>query len=908
MLRAGLALAALSALVLGTAQAADPPPVLDRAAIDALRTALRASGVALGDLAAADRSRGPLPLASEWTARPLAEPLAAPDLANRLASAVATDVGARGSAGNDGMFGVVAGQWGVEPALTDVCAPAGSGGGLAAQHIAASEARGGRWSKRQITDLQARLHPEIDRLLGALADDAAVAACRVEGALTRLDPAARSEALADALGLLTLAAQPTIEQGEAAARLTAAWAAIDRAALLGAATEWTESVDAAALALSGLDPSAWPTAPVIWRIGLGEVWIGSPASNSGTGDPVLLVDPGGDDHWRIRPDAKRPAPAPVRGWIDLGGDDVWRSGAGGPGSATLGISAGVDATGDDVHAGGSFSAGAAVLGISTWLDAAGDDLYEGSRATQGFGILGAGLLRDTGRGADTYTARGLAQGVGLPGGVGVLHDDGGPDRYLVRDPAEDLCAGGCAQGAGLGLRPWLSGGIGALIDDGGDDRYDGGERVQAAGLWGGLGILRDGGGHDQYGARAHAIAWAGDTSTAVLLDASGDDRYVADDGALGAADDRGIAWLIDSDGSDLYAAGLGIAWAGWRADAVAFVIDGDQTARWVGGQPLLPSGHPDAITAHPAITAVTGRTPPPSPFGRGGLGSSPTTTVRAVQALLPTLAWPLTDPLDSAGDSVGSLIRRRTPPEQLTALARSIADDALARGADDPTAAWHLEWLGALARATPLASAELARAADSLQDHSSALVRVAVWDARATLGAVPDLVLPPEDIAALATASAVALQREESLEVRAAAARAAGVFGAAGVASSLTDALLTEHLGLRRSAEAALLALCTRTDGVAVARGLYGHAAGETSADPVVRDAALRVLGATHQRDAVVVLSELLADVDPAVALNAAIGLARDGGREATKALIAWRSVAPQHALESLDAVVSAPE
>jgi HEAT repeat protein len=167
-------------------------------------------------------------------------------------------------------------------------------------------------------------------------------------------------------------------------------------------------------------------------------------------------------------------------------------------------------------------------------------------------------------------------------------------------------------------------------------------------------------------------------------------------------------------------------------------------------------------------------------------------------------------------------------------------------------------------------------------------VREAAWHARAALARIDGLTIAPDDALRIATEAAVAMQKESHADVRAAAARAAGAFGEAGVASSLVDALLTEHLALRRSAEEALLLVASRTDGVAIARGLYGVAGGEMDADPAVRDAALRVLGAARQRDAVPVLESALASPDPRTALAAVEGLARHGSRAALVALGPW--------------------
>ena len=890
------------------ADAGDGPSLLDRETLEALRVELRTSGATLDDVAAPARDRSPadLPLRNPNADSALAAPLRAPDIASGLATRIAQDVGSRGPAGWDGFFGLLAEQWDAKGDAADSCAGQASGEGLAAQHIAAAEANGERWSRREINDLQSRLNPELNRILGQLSDQASIAACRVEQALPELTPEAREALLVDGGALLTLPDRPTEAQGAVAARAVEAWSQVHKPTLIRAAKDWSEAVDAAALGLAGLDPSAWPSSPVIWRVGLGEVWIGSPAANSGTGNPVLLVDPGGDDHWRIRADGTSLAEAPVRGWIDLGGDDVWRSGPGGAGVGVLGVGAGVDLAGDDVHTAADFATGAGYFGVATWLDAGGDDVYEGERAVQGCGLLGAGRLRDTGRGDDVHEASSLSQGAGLPGGIGVLHDDGGVDRYLVT-PAPDsgLCGGGCSQGAGIGVRPFLAGGLGLLVDDSGEDLYTSGGSSQGSGLWHGLGVLRDGGGDDGYLAETWSAGSADRQAVGVLIDSTGNDRYLSRHHSVACAGVRSVAWLVDLAGYDEYSSSLGVGWSK-AADSASFLVDVGGAARWGGGRPGAVAGHPRAVRRAPAIAAVVGRRVPGELAMLGGMASSPTATVAELQGALKTASLPMSDGLDDVGDGIGALIRRRTPPGQLADLARAIRTDATGRerSEDDYSVAWHLTWLGWIAKAAPLAASDLEATAAALADHPSRVVRTAVWDARAALGEIPDLEFPPEEAERLATAAAVVLQKEENAEVRAAAARATRAFGTSGVASSLADALLGAHLGLRRSAEASLVAVCDRTDGVAVARALYAAASGKERIDPVARDAALRVLGATGQRDAVALLVEALTDHDPSTALAAAIGLVRDGGREATRALDEWRESAPEAAQNALEAVV----
>jgi len=181
----------------------------------------------------------------------------------------------------------------------------------------------------------------------------------------------------------------------------------------------------------------------------------------------------------------------------------------------------VDLGGNDVYVN---SAGSAPLGgVGVVVDAGGDDLYAAPatyRAGQGIAVTGLGMLVDAG-GSDTYrveqTGGAVAQGYGLLGGVGILFDTTGNDRYTATASSTGTVANVQAQGGGV------LGGVGALVDGGGDDTYvatatalpvDGeivdeegnrtlvrqygtaGANAQGFGALGGGGLLADAGGKD----------------------------------------------------------------------------------------------------------------------------------------------------------------------------------------------------------------------------------------------------------------------------------------------------------------------------------------------------------------------------------------------------------------------------
>ncbi|HVG93757.1 MAG TPA: hypothetical protein VND21_04880, partial [Planctomycetota bacterium] len=153
---------------------------------------------------------------------------------------------------------------------------------------------------------------------------------------------------------------------------------------------------------------------------------------------------------------------------------------------------------DNYYKADRLALGCGVLGMGVLVDEGGDDEYLCSTG-QGAGVFGTGLLLDAG-GNDTFTLiEGDGQGYGGPGGVGVLADRSGNDKYYAEPrPAkagEDRAdyhsdkkiVSSNAQGAGMGRRGDVSdghswaGGLGALIDVDGDDLYEAGNFSQACG-------------------------------------------------------------------------------------------------------------------------------------------------------------------------------------------------------------------------------------------------------------------------------------------------------------------------------------------------------------------------------------------------------------------------------------------
>lgn len=258
------------------------------------------------------------------------------------------------------------------------------------------------------------------------------------------------------------------------------------------------------------------------------------------------------------------------------------------------------------------SLGAGLFGVGVLVDEGGDDEYL-CLTGQGAGTFGVGLLLDAG-GDDAYTLlEGDGQGYGGPGGVGVLADRRGKDRYRAEPtPAvagtsradyhsDHKIVSSRAQGCGFGRRGDVSdghawaGGLGALLDVDGDDVYEAGNFSQGCGFWFGTGLLWDGGGHDVYrsvyfshGSGAHfavgavideggddqhllldlpkvgigrkagaGVGFGWDVVNALVLDRAGNDRYEVDIIGVGCANVRSHGWLIDEGGDDTYVAAAG---------------------------------------------------------------------------------------------------------------------------------------------------------------------------------------------------------------------------------------------------------------------------------------------------------------------------------------------------------------
>ena len=320
--------------------------------------------------------------------------------------------------------------------------------------------------------------------------------------------------------------------------------------------------------------------------------------------------------------------------FDLGeGDDSYRSLIASQGVGSHGVGVLYDAGGNDSYVAEGFSQGAAAWGIGILLDASGDDRFTLYQGGQGYGFTrGVGALVDR-AGDDVYVANpgepslggdllypsdqlpgpptspvtanhSFAQGCGaghrpdwpdagypFPGGIGILRDASGSDRYM---------AGVFAQGIGFVQ------GLGMLLEDGGDDTYDGLYYVQGAGVHQGLALFVDRDGADRYDVgfpnQGASLGLANDLAIAIFFDANGDDRFAASGLSLGAGLANGLAVFANDGGDDVFhassVAGFGSALSGdvtgMRATlpTVGVFVKARGRGTYVAGDaPVSRSGH-----------------------------------------------------------------------------------------------------------------------------------------------------------------------------------------------------------------------------------------------------------------------------------------------------------------------------
>jgi hypothetical protein len=273
-------------------------------------------------------------------------------------------------------------------------------------------------------------------------------------------------------------------------------------------------------------------------------------------EPVcLVIEPQGNDLYEI--DLSGVPGNPFYILVDLAGNDIYRNSEPlGMFCSSFGYGFSQDMSGDDLYQTGDF-AFSSFAGVNLHQDIQGCDVYGSGLFSQGAAMFGISLLYDD-SGNDTYQASISAQGFGSTHGAGVLLDGGGADTYTLggkyfHEPLMPLDYITLGQGMGLGLRPDLAGGLGLLYDKSGNDRYLGGVYAQGSGYWYATGALIDEAGNDIYNTIYYPQGSGIHLACGFLLDGKGDDAYYSRHGpGQGAGHDWSLGILIDESGDDAY--------------------------------------------------------------------------------------------------------------------------------------------------------------------------------------------------------------------------------------------------------------------------------------------------------------------------------------------------------------------
>jgi hypothetical protein len=291
----------------------------------------------------------------------------------------------------------------------------------------------------------------------------------------------------------------------------------------------------------------------------GTVIVGGMGSNVYDGDYAVIIDLGGDDHYRGRcASGIGIISKPFGVVIDLSGDDTYTSDrVCNLGSGIFGCGVLFDAEGNDVYRASHNSLAAGLFGTGVLIDRQGRDLYDGGYCTQGAALVGSGILYDGG-GDDVFRSFDWTQGFGSVFGYGVLISKGGDDIYAAggrytHAPLRPNDYRSFAQGFGMGFRPDAGGGVGFLYDTGGNDFYNAEVYAQATSYWYSIGMLLDRAGNDYYNACQYSQGAGIHLSIGILMDEGGNDHYFSRLGpSQGEGHDLAVGFLIDKKGDDNY--------------------------------------------------------------------------------------------------------------------------------------------------------------------------------------------------------------------------------------------------------------------------------------------------------------------------------------------------------------------
>ena len=333
----------------------------------------------------------------------------------------------------------------------------------------------------------------------------------------------------------------------------------------------------------------------------GRIGIGTYGDDYYEGDFAVLIDPGGNDHYKnCRIGAAYGMPTENLGdgrvgyFADLGGNDFYDCGDVDItlGAAVLGVAAFYDlGSGNDRYVAGNCSLGAAMAGLATFYDDGGQDTYESKVYSQGAAGFGLGIMVDdstapapsfdTAEGNDkvidaherdssaadpqsamdndTYTAWSESQGFARTRGVALCINARGNENYsaggvYLHAPLFSDRYQSFSQGFAIGEREIdYSGGIAMLLDYAGNDRYLGDIYNQGVGYWYSAGLLWDNAGNDLYEMTQYGQGSGIHLAIGGLIDNAGNDGYIMHSGlGQGGSHDFAASVLHDRGGDDRY--------------------------------------------------------------------------------------------------------------------------------------------------------------------------------------------------------------------------------------------------------------------------------------------------------------------------------------------------------------------
>lgn len=307
--------------------------------------------------------------------------------------------------------------------------------------------------------------------------------------------------------------------------------------------------------------------------------------------PLLILDPGGDDIYRI---SGYPIDYPLAAIIDVSGSDrYWSDDSTTPGigGAILGMSVVIDKAGDDFFDSRNVAQGSGIFGVGAVIDQSGHDRYRAKSNSQGCGIFGLGILSDS-TGNDSLYCWSNSQGFGYTRGCGLCINQSGDDSYIAEDsilfsPGQQTQEhnSSLAQGVGFGKRAdyldghsW-AGGVGILCDLTGNDRYSAGLFAQGCGYWFAIGMLLDGSGDDNYYSVWYTLGSGAHFAVGYLDDFAGNDTYNATmNMSLGSGHDFTTGYLNERSGNDVYyAPGLSLGGGNFQGIGIFHDWSGDDT-------------------------------------------------------------------------------------------------------------------------------------------------------------------------------------------------------------------------------------------------------------------------------------------------------------------------------------------